>query len=130
MSEEEKLRLKKIIETGTVLLCAGLGYAFVLMPNGITIPCYFYKLTNLRCPGCGVSRMCYALLTGNIKEAISYNYGLFAVLPCLAVIIGGELWKYVRGANDRLYMRIERIMSTLLLAYFLIWFVVRNCLGI
>ena len=37
------------------------------------IPCFFYSLTNLHCPGCGISRMFIALINFDLISAIRNN---------------------------------------------------------
>lgn len=46
----------------------------------IAIPCLFHEITNLYCPGCGVTRMFDALFHFNIYKAISYNLYVFSLL--------------------------------------------------
>ena len=46
----------------------------------IPIPCLFHKITNLYCPGCGVTRMFDALFHFNIYGAISYNAYVFSLI--------------------------------------------------
>ena len=46
----------------------------------IPIPCLFHKITNLYCPGCGVTRMFDALFHFNIYKAVSYNAYVFSLI--------------------------------------------------
>lgn len=46
----------------------------------IPIPCLFHKITNLYCPGCGVTRMFDALFHFDIYKAVSYNAYVFSIL--------------------------------------------------
>ena len=56
------------------------------------IPCIFYKLTGIKCAGCGMTRAIHNLLNGRIKEAIWYNLML---LPS-AVIFSYSTYRYSR----------------------------------
>lgn len=56
------------------------------------IPCIFYKLTGIKCAGCGMTRAIHNLLNGRIKEAIWYNLML---LPS-AVIFSYSTYRYLR----------------------------------
>lgn len=48
------------------------------------LPCLFYKITGLYCPGCGGTRSVQALLNGHLVSSIRYNpivlYGVFIYL--------------------------------------------------
>ena len=46
----------------------------------IPIPCLFHKITNLYCPGCGVTRMFDALFHFDIYKAVSYNAYVFSLI--------------------------------------------------
>lgn len=46
---------------------------FLLAKLGIGIPCLFYQVTGLQCPGCGNSRAVMALLRLDLAAALSYN---------------------------------------------------------
>lgn len=46
----------------------------------IPIPCLFHKITNLYCPGCGVTRMIDSLLHFHIAQAFSYNALVFILI--------------------------------------------------
>ena len=110
-----------LYQTGAGLLCAGLLYGFVLIPLGVRIPCLFYRFTGLRCPGCGVTDLCLALLHGHFVP--SYNWGLVLVSPALVWLLI-RLWK--NGACGKE----EKTVSAALLGFLLIWGVVRNLWGL
>ena len=110
-----------LYQTGAGLLCAGLLYGFVLIPLGVRIPCLFYRFTGLRCPGCGVTDLCLALLHGHFVP--SYNWGLVLASPAL-------VWLVVRLWKNGDCGKAEKAVSAALLAFLLIWGVVRNLWGL
>ena len=112
-----------LLMTGAGLLCAGLLYGFVLIPLGVRIPCLFYHFTGLRCPGCGVTDLCLALLHGRFREALGYNWGLVLAFPILVWLVV-RLWE--NGASGKT----EKAASAALLAFLLAWGVVRNLWGL
>ena len=40
--------------------------------NSFFIPCFFYKIMGIKCPGCGMTRSLHNLVNGDIKKAIWY----------------------------------------------------------
>ena len=74
------------IKRAVLVSIIGLGYAFFVQKTGYAIPCLFYKITGFYCPGCGVSRMCLALLKGNIKSAFYANQMIMICIPILLFI--------------------------------------------
>lgn len=42
--------------------------------------CLFHQLTGFYCPGCGVTRMGFSLLEGNVYQAFRYNPLVFLLL--------------------------------------------------
>mgnify|MGYP000317370659 CR=1 FL=1 len=65
----------RLIRAGAVCICAGLVYGYLLIPLGLRLRCPFRALTGLRCPGCGVTDLCLAVLHGRFWEAPAYNWG-------------------------------------------------------
>ena len=50
------------------------------------IPCIFHKLTNLYCPGCGITRMFLRILKLDFYGAFRYNPFAFIIVPILIII--------------------------------------------
>lgn len=76
-----KNRFFRLLRKLFILVACGLGYAVFARATGFGIPCPFHALTGLDCPGCGVSRMCLALLRLDIGAAWEANRALLILLP-------------------------------------------------
>jgi len=105
---------------GAGLLCAGLFYGYILIPLGLRIPCVFYRITGLRCPGCGITDLCLGLLHGRLEPW--HNWGLILLLPGLAALAGLH-WRGGRPMT-------EKWLSIALVAFVLVWGGMRNIWGI
>lgn len=112
------MRRHKTLLAGAGLLCAGLLYGYVLIPLGLRAPCLFRRLTGLRCPGCGVTDLCLALLHGRLVP--SYNWGLTLAAPWIPVL----LWLQRRRP------RAAGALAGALAAALLAWGVLRNVWGL
>ena len=80
---------------------------------------------EIKCPGCGVSRMLLALLRLDFAEAFRQNAVLLCLTPLFAALFISWLVRYIR-TGDRALTRAENaavIASSVILA---IWSVVRN----
>ena len=105
-------------------ICAGHVYRKQHNNQGRRIRGPFHALTGLRCPGCGITDMCLAVLHGRIWEAPAYNWGLTVSLPAL-VWLAVSHWKY-GGGDARRRQRVCLILAVWLLT----WGVLRNFIGI
>lgn len=61
-------------------------YAFVRL-TGLSIPCYFYEITGLKCPSCGITHMLLHAAKLEFAEAIRCNALLFFMLPFLGALL-------------------------------------------
>lgn len=61
-------------------------YYFVVRYTGFGIPCLFYSVFHLKCPGCGITHMLMALVEGRWKEAFESNPYLFVSFPYLVYL--------------------------------------------
>lgn len=55
-----------------ILLGEGISYYLIKIRN-IAIPCFFKYLTNIPCPGCGLTRSILSILNLDLISAIKYN---------------------------------------------------------
>ena len=69
-------KINKIPKLLLVILIL-LGYYFLNIYFHFSIPCMFYKLTNLYCPGCGITRMLFSLIKLDFYQSFRYNSIVF-----------------------------------------------------
>lgn len=94
-----KQRLHKVVFVGAALLVVGCIYALLCRWLGWGVPCLFRLTTGLQCPGCGVSRMCMALLRLDLAGAWQANPVLLCLLPLLVAIAADMIVRYVRTGS-------------------------------
>lgn len=118
-------RLRRVLGGGAALLAAGLAYALWVRFTGLALPCPIRAVTGLLCPGCGVTRMCLALLRGDSGAAWEANPVLLILLPVLGLLAVRMTLRYVR--EGRLAgPRWENALCWALVALLIAWGVVRN----
>jgi hypothetical protein len=79
-------RRKWVAPLTLLLIAAGLTYVYFVDPTSKrSIPCAFYEVTGLHCPGCGSTRAAHALVHGRLFAAIGYNPLAAIVLPVVAI---------------------------------------------
>jgi hypothetical protein len=88
--------------------------------------CPFKLITGLSCPGCGIQRAIHALMHGEIKEAIQYNYYLLYSGPYAASFL--LVWLLPENVlRDKVKSIIEnKYVVNFYLFTFLLWLVIRN----
>ena len=91
----------------------------------LRIPCFFHVLTGLYCSGCGVTRMCLALVNLDFKTAFYHNRAVFICLP-IGLLLGIKLlMQYVKTGSVKLSLRQTQLLWIMIV--FLIAFgILRN----
>lgn len=74
------MKIRECVKIISILVLVLIGYYFLNRYLSISIPCVFYEITGLYCPGCGVTRMIFSLLQGNIYQSFRYNPFLFILM--------------------------------------------------
>lgn len=118
-------RIRYILLRDLVILVLGVTYAIFIWNTGIMIPCLFRKITGWKCPGCGITGACMALLKGHFTEAFSYNPFLFIACPVIAYLIVKSDAGYIKNGSYILGKTDEAI-SYILIALAVIFTVLRN----
>lgn len=120
MKDDQKKRCRKVLLILGSLLSAGLIFAYGAVHWGWWLPCMFNQITGLKCPGCGVSRMCLAILRLDFSSAFFWNPAVFICLPFLAYLLIDLSLRYIRFGSLRLNKWQQRgcwIMVAFLLAF-------------
>lgn len=125
MTSEAKHRLKRLLLLAGLILGLGLAYAVFVRLSGLSIPCPFHAVTGLLCPGCGVTRMCLALLRLDFAAAWQANPVLLLLLPVLAALLLRQAVRYVKTGRSTL-SRGESALVWGMAAVLLLWGIARN----
>ena len=119
-------RRKKVIVGALILFAVGALYALFVTLTHKGIPCVFNLLTGLKCPGCGVSKMCLRLIRFDFKGAFEANPAIFCLLPLMSVTAARLIYVYIK--HGRLRDRFSQYSVYFMIGVLLIFGVLRNVL--
>lgn len=85
---------RRLIYTAISLVLLVAVYFGFYKITGFAMPCVFHEVTGWYCPGCGISRMLLAILSGDFYQAFRYNPLLFILLPFAAIFFAN--WAYAK----------------------------------
>ncbi len=93
--------------------------------TGFAVPCVFHLITGWKCPGCGVTRMCVALLQLDFRSAFSSHPMLFVQLPVLGMIAVRGILAYIK---DGIYRptKLETVVIYICIVLLILFAIVRN----
>ena len=80
-------RLTKIIFRTIIFIIISIGYYFLNLKFSFSIHCIFHKLTGFYCPGCGITRMIFAMLRFDFYQAFRFNPFVFLLLIVYSVYL-------------------------------------------
>ncbi|MBQ9384765.1 MAG: DUF2752 domain-containing protein [Ruminiclostridium sp.] len=129
MTDDRRIRVRRLAAVWGIVLGVLTLYAVVTMVTEAGIPCLFHLITGLSCPGCGISRAIRSLAALRFGEALRYNLFAPFILLYILYCAGYASVRYVRTGRKDLLMRPQWLHITLL-AMILVWWVVRNIIGI
>ena len=124
----DKKKKSSICIVITLLVIAMIGVILVKIYNpeeeSFFIPCMLYKLTGIKCPGCGMTRSVHYLVNGNLEQAIWYNLMLIPII----ILIIYALYRYIRYLikDEEIINKTLENMLKVFLAILLIFWVTRN----
>jgi len=127
MNASLKRLMRLWLPTGIVLMAGGLFYALARL--GYPIPCLFYKLTGLHCPGCGNTRAALALLRLDFPAAFSYNFFFLPEFIYLGYVYCVCAAAYLKTGKFT-YRPPLPLLVCIFLGCLLLWWIIRNILHI
>lgn len=129
MSTEVKKRVKRVALVVILFILCGLAYALVVSLLGFGIPCIFRLVTGFRCPGCGITHAALCFLKLDIVGAVRANAFIIPIVLFVGWVLGYSTVRYIKKG----FMRLDsgsRIADIGFLILLLVWWVVRNVIGI
>lgn len=120
-----KKRLRRLLQVWLGLGLLGLLYAGCVNRLGVGIPCMFYCITGLQCPGCGVTRMLLCLFYLDFSGAWEQNPAVLCMLPFLLVLLVRVSFQYLKNGTKRL-RRGEEYAVTAMVVMLLSFGIFRN----
>lgn len=121
-------RRNELLRRAGLVLGIGLAYALFCGLTGWYLPCPFHAVTGLWCPGCGVSRMCMALLRLDLPAAWRWNPALMVLTVPLGILLARLAGAYVRQGRTRPTWA-EQAVIWAMAAFLLVFGVLRNLPG-
>ena len=122
----DKTRLRNVILIAVGAMLFAIGYYVFNKLTGIGIPCIFHETLHIYCPGCGLSRMFFAIFELNFYQAFRYNPMWFCCLPFLSVIGIDALIAYLYKRKTKIARKIPMFVWIILMALFIVFGVLRN----
>lgn len=121
-----RTRLKKAVFGVIAFLAIGVCYALFVFLTGWSIPCVFNLITGLKCPGCGVTKMCLSLIRLDIGAAFKANPAILLLSPLMAFTAGRMLYVYIK--YDRHRETFTQISVYFMLVVLVLFGILRNIL--
>lgn len=119
-------RIKQLLFIVVILVILVFIYRFLALEYNFFIPCLFYEFTNFYCPGCGITRLLFALFDLNFYQAFRYNPLLFIFLPFIGYCFVDSIIKFILGREDYFCKKIKNRVWYILLVIILLFGVFRN----
>ena len=121
-----KERIFKVLEANLILLLMLFGYYFINKYTGIYLPCIFYEVTGLKCPGCGITHLVFDLINFRIIDAFYDNPLVFIYLPFIMAYYVYMIYLYIYNKKDKILVKIPNYVWGILIAITILYGVVRN----
>ena len=119
-------RLKKVIKINTGMFLLFILYYLFNHYTGIYIPCIFYTITGLRCPGCGITHCLFELVHFHFKEAFNYNQLVFIYLPFIVCYYFYKTYLYLYHRKDQILVKIPNYLRIGILVLTILFGILRN----
>lgn len=120
-------RLWRVLGYTAILIACGIGYGIFVKETGIAVPCMFHLLTGFSCPGCGVTRMCVALLSLDFKTAFYCNQAVFLLLPVMGAVFIPYIYGYIQNGKWKMN-RLQTGVLFICIGLLVLFGIVRNIL--
>lgn len=125
LQKSRKLRIAVALCTAAAA-GAGALYLYFHDPYSYPLPCTFYLLTGLYCPGCGAGRASYSILHGRFLDAFCYNPLMTVLFPLIALYVIVRMADWAVTGGNHIDRRISVRLLTWVLVLIFVYGVLRN----
>ena len=91
----------------------------------IYIPCLFHEITNLYCPGCGITRMFISIFKLDFYQAFRYNPLCFILLPIIIPYILYLVYMWVFNKTNKINKYVDKVILVITVLL-IIYGIIRN----
>ena len=121
-----KNRFLRVLKIYLVLLILFVSYYLLNKFIGLSIPCLFHEITGLDCPGCGITRCLFALVSLDIKGAFEANPLVFIYLPFIVMYFLYQSYLYIYDKKDKILVKIPNYVMYIILVITILYGIIRN----
>ena len=108
-----------------IIVILGIAYLVLGKIFNTYIPCPIRYILGLYCPGCGVTRMCYALLKLDFYQAYRYNQLVFITLPFSITLILNYIYASIKN-KEPWYKKIPLTIWCVIIGIMILYGILRN----
>lgn len=123
ISLDKKDIRKRTIRDMVLLLIAGSIYYLVIIHTPFSLKCYLYELFHIKCPSCGVTRMCVSMIHFDFMHAFRYNPFICITFP---YVIYEIIYLLHLNESKKKQSKINRVILYIWLVLFIIFGILRN----
>lgn len=118
--------IKRNLKYAIMAISVFLIYYILNKKFRFSIPCIFYKITGLYCPGCGITRLLFALVNLEFYEAFKYNPWIFILIVLALFYLICKLFIFLKFKK---IIKIPNYVYIILIIISIIFGIFRNILG-
>lgn len=100
-------------------------YTVIVLQTGYNIPCFFKKITTLKCPGCGITTMYINIFKFNFRKAFLSNPVIFCLQPLIYYEIIKIIYNYIFEKENK-YSKFENFLLYIAIIILISYSILRN----
>ena len=99
---------------------------YLMYKLNIGIPCVYYELSGMYCPGCGITRAAYSLLQLDFYQAIRYNAFSIIIIPLIGLYLIGGIYSWLFNKTNFMDNKIPLVIWIIFIVLLLLYGILRN----
>ena len=92
----------------------------------IGIPCVYYQISGIYCPGCGMTRAMRSMLKLDLYQAFRYNVFSVILLPFIGLYAVGGIYGWLFNKSNFMGNKIPSVIWIIFIIALLLYGILRN----